>query len=406
MDDEDTSGQAWKEKKMNDLPDSLKKLTIDQSKICDDLCALPLSNLSLSYSSPLNKKCSYFKTNLLLHHHKLKHHKKDLSLLSLNRLRTTAGGSTVSGGTSSSSHHYHATGQLKKRLLIHSPKLKLRTIDSKLMFGSLKPASVEKKDVNGVSGSSQSVTKMGAPSPAGVTTTGSRLSPSDAGIPQPQQRAYVSEHTFYTAGVNANSFESFTSASKTNNCDTLSVDMRFREKNFQEARTQLPPQHGRGRRRRHANDEDEEENDAEDDGPAPLLMVRRARVPLQPSRLPNISPIALGGSRTSSCRPASTSIRTPSPVSLSLTSPSSSVQCPNVSSCVLPPPPLLESSSSSAAAAPVVDNSVQKSSQQQQPCSIQARIYDDTSMSELTSYFDLYCHIPKKMSHMAEMMYI
>lgn len=41
-----------------------------------------------------------------------------------------------------------------------------------------------------------------------------------------------------------------------------------------------------------------------------------------------------------------------------------------------------------------------------QSCSIQARAcYDDTSMSELASYFDVYCHIPKKMSHMAEMMY-
>ncbi|KAL1450843.1 hypothetical protein WDU94_003158 [Cyamophila willieti] len=57
------------------------------------------------------------------------------------------------------------------------------------------------------------------------------------------------------------------------------------------------------------------------------------------------------------------------------------------------PPSSLPSSSPSAA------NSTQS-------CSLQARAgYDDTSMSELASYFDVYCHIPKKMSHMAEMMY-
>lgn len=46
-------------------------------------------------------------------------------------------------------------------------------------------------------------------------------------------------------------------------------------------------------------------------------------------------------------------------------------------------------------------------------CSVQARMEssvppdcDDTSIDELASYFDLFVHIPKKMSSMAEMMYI
>lgn len=50
-------------------------------------------------------------------------------------------------------------------------------------------------------------------------------------------------------------------------------------------------------------------------------------------------------------------------------------------------------------------------------CSVQARlcldssnstapVSDDTSMDELASYFDIFVHIPKKMSRMAEMMYI
>ncbi|RZF39389.1 hypothetical protein LSTR_LSTR000910 [Laodelphax striatellus] len=42
-------------------------------------------------------------------------------------------------------------------------------------------------------------------------------------------------------------------------------------------------------------------------------------------------------------------------------------------------------------------------------CSVQARQSmncDDTNIDELASYFDLFVHIPKKMSHMAEMMYI
>lgn len=53
-------------------------------------------------------------------------------------------------------------------------------------------------------------------------------------------------------------------------------------------------------------------------------------------------------------------------------------------------------------------------------CAVQARLLltdgppnasnsqtsDDTSMDELASYFDLFVHIPKKMSQMAEMMYI
>jgi hypothetical protein len=31
---------------------------------------------------------------------------------------------------------------------------------------------------------------------------------------------------------------------------------------------------------------------------------------------------------------------------------------------------------------------------------------DDVTIDELASYFDVFVHIPKKMSHMAEMMYI
>lgn len=44
----------------------------------------------------------------------------------------------------------------------------------------------------------------------------------------------------------------------------------------------------------------------------------------------------------------------------------------------------------------------------QASCSVQARMTtpDDTNIDELASYFDLFVHIPKKMSHMAEMMYI
>lgn len=48
---------------------------------------------------------------------------------------------------------------------------------------------------------------------------------------------------------------------------------------------------------------------------------------------------------------------------------------------------------------------------QNSSCSLQARmtpptVCDDTTIDELASYFDLFVHIPKKMSHMAEMMYI
>lgn len=47
---------------------------------------------------------------------------------------------------------------------------------------------------------------------------------------------------------------------------------------------------------------------------------------------------------------------------------------------------------------------------QSSSCSVQARMNtptcDDTTIDELASYFDLFVHIPKKMSHMAEMMYI
>ena len=40
-------------------------------------------------------------------------------------------------------------------------------------------------------------------------------------------------------------------------------------------------------------------------------------------------------------------------------------------------------------------------------CSVQARISScDVTIDELASYFEEFVHIPKKMSHMAEMMYI
>ncbi|CAH1397743.1 unnamed protein product [Nezara viridula] len=57
------------------------------------------------------------------------------------------------------------------------------------------------------------------------------------------------------------------------------------------------------------------------------------------------------------------------------------------------------------------DGGQQPSGQQSRPaamCAVQARnpSPDDTSIEELASYFDLFVHIPKKMSVMAEMMYI
>lgn len=57
------------------------------------------------------------------------------------------------------------------------------------------------------------------------------------------------------------------------------------------------------------------------------------------------------------------------------------------------------------------DGGQQPSGQQSRPaamCAVQARNPppDDTSIEELASYFDLFVHIPKKMSVMAEMMYI
>lgn len=59
------------------------------------------------------------------------------------------------------------------------------------------------------------------------------------------------------------------------------------------------------------------------------------------------------------------------------------------------------------------DTKLLPKTQNSSSCSIQARITttqppqcDDTTIDELASYFDLFVHIPKKMSHMAEMMYI
>lgn len=62
------------------------------------------------------------------------------------------------------------------------------------------------------------------------------------------------------------------------------------------------------------------------------------------------------------------------------------------------------------------DSCLQQNSQQLQAsgannntCSLQARMSTpscDVTIDELASYFEEYVHIPKKMSHMAEMMYI
>lgn len=55
-------------------------------------------------------------------------------------------------------------------------------------------------------------------------------------------------------------------------------------------------------------------------------------------------------------------------------------------------------------------SSAEESTTQRPPsmCAVQARnpTPDDTNIEELASYFDLFVHIPKKMSVMAEMMYI
>ncbi|XP_046660257.1 uncharacterized protein LOC124354095 [Homalodisca vitripennis] len=66
------------------------------------------------------------------------------------------------------------------------------------------------------------------------------------------------------------------------------------------------------------------------------------------------------------------------------------------------------SDSSTLLALPSSESSESATNQRPQAsCSIQARMTpDDTNIDELASYFDLFVHIPKKMSHMAEMMYI
>lgn len=68
-------------------------------------------------------------------------------------------------------------------------------------------------------------------------------------------------------------------------------------------------------------------------------------------------------------------------------------------------------SDSTAVTSPTLTEVCGESTSSQRPqasCSIQARLNtpDDTNIDELASYFDLFVHIPKKMSHMAEMMYI
>lgn len=66
-------------------------------------------------------------------------------------------------------------------------------------------------------------------------------------------------------------------------------------------------------------------------------------------------------------------------------------------------------STTSSPSEPLIANKHENTSS----CSIQARMEssvpvdcDETSIEELASYFDLFVHIPKKMSSMAEMMYI
>lgn len=293
MDEEDS--QAWKKKKMSDLPNSLEKLTIDQSsKKCDLLCkcsqASP-ANTSMSYSV---KKCTHFKhahTNPLMSLNKK--YKKDLSCAS----------------TSGNTAHGHLN---KKRALLHSPKLKLKKSE-----------------------------------PCVVPTMSL---PTVNNLP---------EKIFGTNSQVYSSLESF-SSSQRSDCDRADVDARYQESCFKEPRLSLPI------------------NLCEQPPEWPDTILH------------NISSISL--QEPSSFSPDS-SFSLNSTFSAAPTSPASTFD-PTLSGQSAGTPCLPSSDKTTPAAAPNTS------------CSIQARAcYDDTSMSELASYFDVYCHIPKKMSHMAEMMY-
>ncbi|KAI5694661.1 hypothetical protein M8J75_002985 [Diaphorina citri] len=127
--DEDTCDQMWKKKKINDLPNSLEKLTIDQNKKCDKLMCKCSSLLPQSCSSSTSysvKKCTHFKhahTNPLVNLNKK--YKKDLSCTSSSVISTTAQG------------HMN-----KKRSLLHSPKLKLRKTEPTLPVTGVDCASI------------------------------------------------------------------------------------------------------------------------------------------------------------------------------------------------------------------------------------------------------------------------
>uniref|UniRef100_A0A8D8T1Y4 Oxidative stress-responsive serine-rich protein 1 n=1 Tax=Cacopsylla melanoneura TaxID=428564 RepID=A0A8D8T1Y4_9HEMI len=310
MEEDDSCNQVWKKKKMNDLPNSLEKLTIDQNKKCDKLtckCSSQLlqsctSSTSLSSSYSI-KKCTHFKhtahANPLLSLNKK--YKKDLSSCS----NTAAIMSTTA--------HGHLN---KKRGLLHSPKLKLKKIEQ--------PAAL----------------------------AGSSILSDNVRVTRP---IGVAEKIFGTNSQVYSNMESFSTSNSRRKSDQTDVDARYQDKCFKEARLSLPTSCSL---REHSL-------------PPPPLIVSPDTI------LHNISSISLQEDPTH-----------PSSV------------CPSTPSSTPLLPPSCDKTSSTAQTSPVT------AANSTQSCSLQARAgYDDTSMSELASYFDVYCHIPKKMSHMAEMMY-
>lgn len=279
MDDDDSCSQVWKEKKMNDLPNSLEKLTIDQnSKKCDKVMCKCSSQLPVTCASSMSysvKKCTHFKhahTNPLMNLNKK--YKKDLSCVNPSAISNTA--------------HGHLN---KKRTLLHSPKLKLKKTDS---LPTSPPSLLLVDNTRGVQ-------------PEKIFGTNSQLYPN---------------------------LESFSSSSRSD-CDRTDLDTRYQDKSFKEPRLSLP-----------------------------ISLCE------QPPELPDTI-------------------------------------LHNISSISLQEPSAVPDNELSENAAPLPPcDRLTTTPTNTQSCSIQARAcYDDTSMSELASYFDVYCHIPKKMSHMAEMMY-